>query len=615
MTSQNVQEQDALPNLKTLASPNLALVLHTSTLSRSMPQTITSGSSNGEVTSNLLVHHKSKNSHHGGTSVVQLNSTFLQLGLLVELVPSEVNGTVTEVTDELSSSDVLHDEKLKETNEGNNLSQSGSGDGVGSVNGGPSVGEGVEGVSGVVNVSGEVDTSTSDDVTQEGKLGNTSVLQLNVTETVETLLVGVVQQSQGIEESKRRLDTKLVLEGGEGGGGLAGLGRGEGGGAGDEGGNDGRLHGCCWGCILHLAACRYGNMKLTDQQRSVLSLSLITLISNASFSTIAPILPLECDAYQISEQWLSLIFLAYPVGFCVAAPLIAKWFEVVGTVQIMIWGMRSVGSIFLCMSFVFSFDAPSHLRIALLTMGQFSLGASMSTVSTGYYSLATLICSDQEKAMSYIESAVGLGYITGAILGSMMYEWLGYELAYRGVAFVMFVMSLGASNFLMKYLTCKSDKEIDFFDVEVPRDVVLASTNNTQVDGHIDDQQDSITQLSDKSTFCIEKDSNMLRIDQQEQIVCNKTILTTCSLLHHAKITSAGMSILWISASWSFLEPILAKRLLQFSLGKREIGVMFALSNIIYVPTAFFIQYIPKRYGILLDHWQIRCMGPQQHHK
>jgi MFS family permease len=150
-------------------------------------------------------------------------------------------------------------------------------------------------------------------------------------------------------------------------------------------------------------------MKLTDQQRSVLSLSLITLISNASFSTIAPILPLECDAYQISEQWLSLIFLAYPVGFCVAAPLIAKWFEVVGTVQIMIWGMRSVGSIFLCMSFVFSFDAPSHLRIALLTMGQFSLGASMSTVSTGYYSLATLICSDQEKAMSYIESAVGLG--------------------------------------------------------------------------------------------------------------------------------------------------------------------------------------------------------------
>jgi hypothetical protein len=35
------------------------------------------------------------------------------------------------------------------------------------------------------------------------------------------------------------------------------LGRGEGGGAGDEGGNDGRLHGCCWGCIV-----RRGNLMV-----------------------------------------------------------------------------------------------------------------------------------------------------------------------------------------------------------------------------------------------------------------------------------------------------------------------------------------------------------------
>jgi hypothetical protein len=76
-------------------------------------------------------------------------------------------------------------------------------------------------------------------------LADTSVLQLNVTETVESLLVGTIKESKGIEESKRRLGTELVLEGSEGGGGLAGLGRGESGGAGDEGGNDGRLH---FGC-------------------------------------------------------------------------------------------------------------------------------------------------------------------------------------------------------------------------------------------------------------------------------------------------------------------------------------------------------------------------------
>jgi len=197
------------------------------------------------------MHHKSKDTHHGGTSLVQLNSTLLQLGLLIEGIPSEVNGTVAEVTDELSSGDILHDKELKETNKGDNLSESSAGDGVGSRDGGPSVGEGVEGVSGVVNVSGEVDSSAGDDVTQEGELGDTAMLDLDVTETVESLLVGIIEESEGIEESKRRLDTELVLESSEGGGGLAGLGRGESGGAGDEGGDDGRLHGCflyrCYG--------------------------------------------------------------------------------------------------------------------------------------------------------------------------------------------------------------------------------------------------------------------------------------------------------------------------------------------------------------------------------
>ena len=72
----------------------------------------------GEGSSDLLMHHKSEDSQLGGTSVVQLNSTLLELGLLVEGVPAEVNVVITEVSDEFSSGDVLHDSKLKESNEG-----------------------------------------------------------------------------------------------------------------------------------------------------------------------------------------------------------------------------------------------------------------------------------------------------------------------------------------------------------------------------------------------------------------------------------------------------------------------------------------------------------------
>ena len=76
----------------------------------------------------------------------------------------------------------------------------------------------------IIDVSAEVGSRTSGDLSQESKLRNTSVLNLNIAETVETLLVGAVEQSQGIEESKRRLGSKLTLEGVESGGGGAGLG-------------------------------------------------------------------------------------------------------------------------------------------------------------------------------------------------------------------------------------------------------------------------------------------------------------------------------------------------------------------------------------------------------
>jgi len=44
----------------------------------------------------------------------------------IEGVPSVVQGTVAEVTNEFSSGDVLHDGKFQETNESNKLGNSGT---------------------------------------------------------------------------------------------------------------------------------------------------------------------------------------------------------------------------------------------------------------------------------------------------------------------------------------------------------------------------------------------------------------------------------------------------------------------------------------------------------
>jgi len=200
-------------------------------------------SNNRELASKLLVNHESEDSHHSSTAVVQLDGTLGELGLFVKAVPAEVEGSVAEVSNELSlSGDILHHSELKSSNEGDNLGEASSRDGIRSGDGGPAVGEGIEGVSGVVNVSGKVDSGTGNDVSKESKLSNTSVLDLDVTEAVEALLISIIEESKGVEESKRGLGTELRLEGVECSGGLSGLGGREGGGRAEEGSEDSELH-------------------------------------------------------------------------------------------------------------------------------------------------------------------------------------------------------------------------------------------------------------------------------------------------------------------------------------------------------------------------------------
>mmetsp|Transcript_2476 Transcript_2476/g.3922 ORF Transcript_2476/g.3922 Transcript_2476/m.3922 type:complete len:244 (-) Transcript_2476:34-765(-) len=194
--------------------------------------------------SELLVDHKSKDSHLGGAAVVELDGTLGELGLGIKGVPSEVDESVTEVTNEFVTGvrNITHEGAFEESNEGNHLDNSGGWDGIRSDDGGDSVREGVEGVTRVVNVSWEVDTTTGGDLSEESKLTDTSVLDLDVTETVELFLVTIGDKSQRIEESKRGLGTKLVLKGVEGRSLGGRLGWSESNSGGEEGGDDDRFH-------------------------------------------------------------------------------------------------------------------------------------------------------------------------------------------------------------------------------------------------------------------------------------------------------------------------------------------------------------------------------------
>ena len=81
--------------------------------------------------------------------------------------------------------------------------------------------------------------------------------------------------------------------------------------------------------------------------------------------------------------------------------------------------------------------------------------------------------------------------------------------------------------------------------------------------------------------------------------------MTICTLLKRARFTMAALSSALCYFTYSFMEPILAQRLVEFNLNTMQIGWFFALWPIFYIPASILVQYVPnyieKRVTIILS--------------
>ena len=150
------------------------------------------------LASELLGNHVSDDTHHGGTSVVQLNVELAGLLFRVSDVGSEVSDSVVSV--------VLggrHPGELDKSEEEEDLGKSGRRDGEDSSNSGRNVRE--LQVVGRGKVSIEDNVVVVDDGSDDGGHSNTSVLAFDGTTTFEGLRLG-------LEPSKRIVDTKRLSD-------------------------------------------------------------------------------------------------------------------------------------------------------------------------------------------------------------------------------------------------------------------------------------------------------------------------------------------------------------------------------------------------------------------
>jgi len=172
----------------------------------------------------LLVDHKGKDTHLSGTTIVQFDGLSSVLGN----VRVGVGAVVLELLLDGSKS------KLDGTN---------GEEGEGKTRGWASVEDGKSSLD-LVRTKWNTDTGGGNNVSKNGKHGDSSVLGLDSSKSVESLLVSLGKKTKRVPEAKRRLGTKLRLEGHLQGRGSGDLGDRSEGGSANKGSNskDGSEH-------------------------------------------------------------------------------------------------------------------------------------------------------------------------------------------------------------------------------------------------------------------------------------------------------------------------------------------------------------------------------------
>lgn len=198
-----------------------------------------------------------------------------------------------------------------------------------------------------------------------------------------------------------------------------------------------------------------------------------------------------------------------------------------------------------------------------------------------------------------METSCGIGLTIGPVLGSLLYEWLGYRGPFLFYGSVFLIFSL----FLKKILPASTDYRVEDMieEDEKPEDELEVRNKADEKDedfvmdidgGHeiprvaINDNEGVPRSQSNSNKESPTNSRSAIDQDAAE--------VTFCGIFSRPKILLGCASGSLAYFSYSQMEPILALRLKQFDLSSTQMGLFFAILPIFYMSTGMLVQYQPK---------------------
>ena len=157
-----------------------------------------------------------------------------------------------------------------------------------------------------------------------------------------------------------------------------------------------------------------------------------------------------------------------------------------------------------------------------------------------------------------------MGLIVGPIIGSSLYSLLGY--AHTFFIYGSFLVFL---SFIVKLNFPEGET------TETEDDNYQAQQSQAQYGDDMSSFRNDLTPVKKVESFSDE-------IDPEDRVSIMK-------LLCSARFTMAALSSALCYFTYSFMEPILAQRLVEFDLTSLQIGFFFAIWPVFYIPASVLV--------------------------
>ena len=171
--------------------------------------------------------------------------------------------------------------------------------------------------------------------------------------------------------------------------------------------------------------------------KSLVAISLTIFLSNTIYGLASPFLPVLLESVGVSSTWTGLIFASYAIAGTIVSPIVGNIIEKVGHKKIMATGSLLMATA--CISFGFAKYLENKLIIIICGICLRLLqGSASAMINTTSYSFAASAYPDNvDKVIGLLESTAGIGCVCGPVLGSFIYDLVGFQWTFTGFGIAM----------------------------------------------------------------------------------------------------------------------------------------------------------------------------------